>query len=358
MDFNTSKDFIITSGWFSSYLKDPQLPSNNTETSIAQQLVRWLFSDAPFWRTIASSHLLKAIFIKKNEKLMRAVQNELQNMLYACFELLQYTSENTLGEIQIGAILAILPFLEPPVEIPLVIPQKIQNQWQLVSYRVEKIALTPPWLGSPMTAFGLQPETAAPSLLLFMGTPQPTATGWLLSVWTDFVPGLSVGQLVYRCFAKEKIASWVLSQQGTIKTYGKSLGGSLALLTAHDMPDKVSQVHGYNAAAPCFTKFPESVKVCLYIRENDPVQYLGYYPPHFELLRSITARKDTPFFAHIRSCPGFTPLVIIKLDTKHETKRLIRKCMHVLHFLVAIPIFIILTPILLLRALCIRIIGN
>src|SRR5581483_7623618 len=176
--------------------------------NLAQKMVPFLLSDNPLPEGVISCELLKSLFVKKNPELRLQFRNEVQRILRLLFQELQKNpqgNEEKLVQIQIGNLLALLPFFEPDPAVSMEVPQRTKNGWQLVSYRVEVLHLTPPSLGSPIQAFGFIPDQAFPDaepLLLFRGTPFPTLSGSLLSVFTDFVPFYSVGEFVYDFFSK------------------------------------------------------------------------------------------------------------------------------------------------------------
>src|SRR5207249_2582946 len=150
-----------------------------------------------------SKRVYQALFYKKDVDFLRAVQDELELVMLQLAKKLQQapdSEQERLCEMLVSSILSIYPFLEPLPQM-LKVAQKINGEWKLVCYDVERLALTPERLSSPMTAFGLTAKDAQ-ALLLFMGTPQPTASGSFLSVWTDLVPGMMVGELAFHLFAK------------------------------------------------------------------------------------------------------------------------------------------------------------
>lgn len=338
-----TKGFPIAAGSLAScYEPVEYTPSTNAEGD-AENLIKFLFSDLPFERRFFSKEFFSALLFKRNPSRLKAFHHKLQELLNA---LAKSKADPLLVEMQVGIILAVVSFLEPGGS--LFIPQ----DGKMVEYVIERLKLTPPCLGSPLLAFGLTPKDAKHStILLFRGTPPPTSSGCLVALWTDFVPGMSVGKLAYKLFAKKRIQSWLDKQEKPVIAYGQSLGGALCLLTAYDMPEKVAEVNSYNGATPYFKDFPNSVRVRLFIRENDPVRLLGRYPEDFKIYRVVTPVVQNMFFAHIRSFPGLGKVCVMEGDVRRENSSILRPLMSIFHFLISIPIFILTTIIILTKSI-------
>jgi len=351
-------DFPVTFGRLQLY-GDVAYHHAENAAADAQNLLKFLYSDLKLDRRFFSSRIRSALFYKRDPELLQEVRKELQALINKLFHALQNGTDvrqEKFIEMQLGHFLAIYPFLEPESGMTLHVPQKVDAQgkksWQLLEYEVQKFKLSPPSLGSPICAFGLLPKQLGAPLLLFKGTPHPTSPGAYLSFWADFVPGYTVGGALFSFFAKKKISAWIddayAHAQMGIKIYGKSLGGALALLTENAHPGKVAEVHAYCAPGLLVTG-QSTASVHLYFRENDPVQLLGNYHPHWHLYKILTAMKKNMFLAHLRAFPGLSNLVVIQRDTLCESKRFARKCFTAAHFLISIPIFIVTSSILLVK---------
>lgn len=340
---HTQRDFLVAAGSLAScYGPIEFTPSTNAEDD-AENLIKFLFSDLPFERRFFSKEFISAIFIKRNPVRLKAFHHKLQDLLYA---LAKCEADPLLVEMQVGSILAVISFLEPGGSIFL------PRNDEVVEYVIERLKLTPPWLGSPLLAFGLTPKDAKYStILLFRGTPPPTSSGFLIALWTDFVPGVSIGKLAYELFVKKRIRSWLDKQEKPVIAYGQSLGGALCLLTANDMPEKVAEVNSYNGVLPNFKNFPESVQVHMFIRENDPVRLFGRFPENYKIYRVITPTVQNMFFAHIRSFPALRGVCVLEGDPRRENRCILRPIMYFFHFLISIPIFLITTIIILIKSL-------
>lgn len=339
---HTNRDFLVAAGSLASCYDPMELtPSANAEGD-AENLIKFLFSDLPFKRRVFSKEFFSALLFRRNPSRLKAFHHKLQDLLYA---LGKCEADPLLVQMQIGLILAVVSFLEPGGSI------FIPHNGVAVEYVIERLKLTPVWLGSPLLAFGLTPkDPSQPTILLFRGTPPPTSSGCLIALWTDFVPGVSVGKLAYKLFVKKRIQHWLDKQEKPVVAYGQSLGGALCLLTAYDMPEKISEVHSYNGVAPYFKDYPEHVRVNMYIRENDPVRLLGNYPEHYKIYRVVTPIVQNMFFAHIRSFPALGNVCVLEGDPRRENRSILRPMMFIFHFLISIPIFLMTSALIILKS--------
>jgi hypothetical protein len=185
-------------------------------------------------------------------------------------------------EFIIGDLLCLLPFLRPIDGDTIQVPVKIESEWHLVDYTIERIEITPSWMGSPLVAYGLK-NPDFPPLLLYKGTTYPSDEGACLSFLTDLNPFASVGSYAFS-IGREKIKTWLENNASKLKArvYGKSLGGAQAWRTALEFPEYVAKVKAYGA--PGFTpgerdKIHEvtdkykDLEIEFYCQENDPVPY-------------------------------------------------------------------------------------
>jgi hypothetical protein len=201
--------------------------------------------------------LLKAVILKKNPQLLKEGRDLLQNIFINMMDEIMKLqaqgdrfseTESFHMEMVIGDLLSLFPFLRPQNGEELKVPLRINNTWQLISYKIHQINLTPEWMGSPIVAIGLEPAHPQHSpLLIFKGTTYPTDKGFSLSLITDVNPLSSVGNYAFR-LGKKKIEQWLnrFSDKKTI-LFGKSLGGAQAWRTAIHFPEKVEKVMAYGA---------------------------------------------------------------------------------------------------------------
>ena len=217
----------------------------------AQIALYYLFFNRELSFSDLSKNVLSAIFGFKDQALLDDAFVAFQAVL----DQVEITPDTEhLDEVMIGNFLALLPFFGPTPGKTISIPQKkVDGTWPRVGYSIEPIDLTPESFGSPFQCYGLTSAFDTPPILLFRGTSHPTCSGACWSYWTDFVPFTTPGESLYRLFVREKVAEWLERNPGA-RVYGQSLGGSLALMTACEHPDAISEVHAYGAPIP-FARF-------------------------------------------------------------------------------------------------------
>lgn len=341
----------IFSGKIDSIYQDILPHPARTVHEEAENAVKFILSTVPFQASFLSKKLFCMCFQKRDPAFLQAVLDELQKWSKRLFDIVR-KEENPLAEIELCHILAMYPFLDPVGT--LIVPQKINGVYQLIQYAVEPIELTPKALGSALTAFGLTAE-GAPSLLLFKGTPPPTGAGSLLSLWTDFVPGLGSGELAFTFFVKKRVGEWIDRAASPIKIFGQSLGGALALLSVCHFPDrkKIVEVHAFSAPAlfqRALCKYQGNSKVSVYFQKNDPAPLVGAgFHSSWKLMRIVPRKRQNFFLAHLRIFPVFEDLSVIQVDALEDRKRFIRKIVTLLHAIISIPIFLCVSLILLFK---------
>ncbi|MBS0654896.1 MAG: hypothetical protein JSR46_03890 [Verrucomicrobia bacterium] len=328
----------------SNIYSDLTLRPASTAEEEAKNFVKFLFSSQPYSSRLVSRRARKALLYKRDPELLLAIQNELQELSKRA---VQSTEDVALANLVIGRILALYPFLEPTTALE--VPVRINEKWEIVTYALERLELSWLSLGSPLTAFGLT-APSFPSLLLLMGTPPPTISGTLLSVWTDFVPGGAVGELAFSLFAKKRIKAWLDKQSAPVMLYGQSLGAALALHTVCAFDEKIDSVHAYCSPAlhrRSLSRFTGHAKVKIYWHKGDIVPLVGRgFHPLWKMVFIASAERQTPFFAHIRVVPALSPFSI----EEKMPSRALWPLWTFAHFLLSIPIFCTTTIILLVRA--------
>ena len=246
---------------------------------------------------LQESELLQAIAWKNNPAIMQEVRQTVKNLIQNICQEVQaknLTPEQSFHmEAIIGDFLALYPYLHPEQNEAIAVPLYKDHAWHIVHYRTEKLSLTPKWMGSPLAAYGLVPESQnQPPLLLFKGTTYPTDNGFFLSLITDLNPFASVGALGFQ-FGKETLSSWLYEKTQTsgqrALVYGKSLGGAHACRSAIYFPDYVEKVMAYGA--PGFSlwdlsrlkeveQLPHHAQINVFCQQNDPVPYFDLAADH------------------------------------------------------------------------------
>lgn len=315
----------------------------------AKNVVKLLMG-ASFNRTAVSWRLLSAVFISKNNKRMQALKNELERVSKVlCEQHLSSCSpaQERLIEIFLGNILALYPFTEPENGSDIIVPQKIEGRWKLVNYQVEVLPLTPRWLSDPVPAFGLKPQgepNAAP-LLLFRGTPHPTASGALSATLSDIVPGHSVGEVIYE-HAKELIQLWIQGAHkefGGVKVYGQSLGGSLSLLAVSRQPEMISEVHAYGSPSLLSNStslYEERSKACgakkpqvnIYWNHGDSVPLVGTgFHRDWHVNKVVIPSQQNGIASHAGLNSSQTRVVVLRMDPELDSKTTARRIFNIFH---------------------------
>lgn len=356
---------IIASGGTPKLFDDVTLQSGDD----IGNLLKFFLSETPFTLEYLSFNLAKWLMISNREKL-KEIRVELQKiLLHIHRQLLTNNFSNQQTEMMVGLLMSIYPFFEPDQDELIQAPQKIEGNWSLVTYKVDKLCCSPSWMGSPYNAYGLMPidnPKACPQLL-FMGTPQPSASGSSVATWADFVPGYSVGEAIYEHYAKERLQNWIsaayqkMGHKLTIS--GQSLGGSLALITASHQPDQIATVYAFNPPTPLpsipklFTKncekldtLPDVHAIC---QENDIVSDVGWgWHPHWNVYRVYADKSYNPYFSHVKGFLCMRKFVVVKVDAEKDSEQLTRKAATILHQTYSASRFILGTLFLLVCGLC------
>lgn len=347
------------------------------EGDTARNLIKWLFNESSLTSSIVNSSLLGACLSHKKDKIfniesIKAIQEILDNT-YKYF-----TDENHLRaygsylskdkELQLQNIidfgLSYIPFFHPKNNSSIYIPQKINNNWQRVEYKVERIQITHKIFGSPYYAYGLKPinNPDAQAQLLFMGTnPLPTATGRFHTFMTDFLPGFSAGEHLYLS-AKGKIQKWVeknaTSSRPVVAT-GMSLGGSLAGITHFNQPDLIqarainpptwlqSQRKVYEKSkARLKAEGKKAVNQPLIITANkrDPVFEIGTYIPGDAMVYRVISEKSNEyscFTVHREAISTHFNVEFQKICPVEERTRIMRKITTAIWQILSVPIALV-----------------
>lgn len=257
-------------------------------------------------------------------------------------------------EVVVGEFLSLLPFMRPQEGAVFLIPMKVRGEWQLIDYQVERLELTPPWVGSPLVAYGLKPkegQLGVPPILLFKGTTYPADEGFFLSILTDINPGGSVGSLAFES-GKEKIAHW-LNLNGSkekVVVYGKSLGGALSWHTGVSFPDKVAKVMAYGS--PGFSKqgiarlkeLPADARpeYHFFCQKNDIVPLVGEHAIEgVNYYQIIGAKSRQGVLAHAEMFSTHRQSVIIALKPSQMSEKWRRRGVNLLRNMlsIAFPFF-------------------
>lgn len=325
--------------------------------------------------------LQPAVLYKKDKAVLAETRELIQAIFDDMFLQIQQKSppmtesESFHMEMIIGDILSLFPFLRPEngsvLSIPIRIEKNGEKTWKKIDYTVDKISLTPRWMGSPITAYGLHAKKAPP-LLLFKGTTYPTDKGFALSLLTDLNPLGSIGSYVFH-IGKSNIENWLKSQTKNSKAlvYGKSLGGIESCLAAINFPDQIEKVMAYGA--PGFSPFDLSKfnqerkkrkdghfpEINIFCQKNDPAPYCDHVAKkginYYQVLGSVSR---TGVLAHADMYSTHENSMILKLDPSHEAQKIKRVAITTLRTMLSIFAFPFLSLIYLAYALSERAIHH
>ena len=236
----------------------------------------------------------------------------------------------------------------------------IDGKWQRVQYDVQKINLTPAWMGSPLVAFGLKPSrnsSAPPPLLIFKGTTYPTDRGFGLSLLTDLNPGDSVGGYAFR-LGRKKIGSW-LAQHTNENTkaivYGKSLGGALSWRTALHFSAHIQKVMAYGA--PGFSSSEvkrlkrnmqqkSHPEIHMFCQKGDHVPYFDKMPRqgvHYYLV--LGEKERSGLLAHADMYSTHQHSAVIRLNIPKEAGHVKRLSLTAMRFALSLSLFPLLVMV-------------
>jgi hypothetical protein len=338
--------------------KTPWVPGIKTKNLSAIQNLLFMImrGNVPPAKELLKKEYLLAVVWKKNPEILREAR-ELVNQVFA--DITQQMNKKKLSpaeifhmEMIIGDLLSLYPFLSPEQDEILSVPTEIEGKWKLVEYSVDRIPLTPDWMGSPLMAFGLIPKKSnlVPPLLLFKGTTYPTDEGFGLSLMTDINPFGAVGKYGFN-LGKNKISKWLKTNtvQSKAKIYGKSLGGALAWQTALHFPAQVDKVATFGAPGLTSADLRRLQRlkkennlplINMFCQEKDPVIAVDHVASsgiHYYQVVGKHSRKGIG--AHADMYSTHEKSTIIRLDPNQEKRRWMRLGMTITRQIASLTLF-------------------
>lgn len=276
-----------------------------------------------------------------NEEQQGALIDEIRSLFRKLFEMVRGSPNDPVLELLIGHLINIYAFLSCSQNGELIeIPRKIDDVWQLVEFRLERIPLNSDWLGEVIEAFGLTPTQRrdADPLLAFKGT------RGTLSRLTDFNPCLGVGELLY-WLGKDKIDTWLHDnvQAGRrAQIYGMSLGGAMAYHTAAHHPDLV-EIHAYAPPGVLARNLGDAeIRGEIFMDPNDYVSRIGTHPVGPKMVKVIRGTPLNPALSHVRLYGGEETL-LLHVNPTMENQRTSRTVLTILHQIISIPFCLLYT---------------
>lgn len=331
-------------------------------------------SDVITWRTFV------AVCIKKDPGLLEKVRDHTKNVLrhiYGQIEAQQKELENLQGallnlEAIISNILAFYAYFDPQEKEQISVPVCTKGQWEMVDYTVHRIPLTPRWLGSSMTAFGLTSiGEGHPPLLLFKGTTYATDDGFLLSLLSDINPFASPGSYAL-CMGKSKILNWC-DKLPKVRVIGQSLGGTLSQLTASRLSSCVEKVYPINPTALLgyelwsWNKYRTNLtqqgkanevpEVTPLFQDGDTVPLAGkVWGKGWNTVCVVGPKKKNPLLSHLQCNAAMKDCLMLKVNPERDAQKASRKRMSTAHMILSVPMFIVgcvfLTVYLIISRIC------
>ncbi len=280
-----------------------------------------------FWEVLS---FLPSILWKRDPELTREAKSWLQAKIN------NVSKEIPFGKLRstyLRNLISYYPYFSPEQGEKISLPF---GPWESnVTYTVEIIELTPDYLGSPITAYGLTAEKGKkePPLLLFKGTTYPADDGFYLSLLTDINPYGPVGSLAFQ-MGKGKIKAWLEehAKERKAEVMGTSLGGCLSLQTASKYPEYIKAVHAFNSPGVTSHEVESwqqssaiKPEVNVYLQDGDPVSSsVGRcFAPDWNV-QGVFAPATDPLQAHASTYTAHPESFIIPEkveDVNHDMRR-------------------------------------
>ncbi len=323
-----------------------------------EKIAHLLFGDLTLWKKLRFDPEFKSeVLYRQNPARLAEGRALMQNLLNQIFQI--NSKDLFRAEALIGNILCFYPYVNPAEGQILSIPHYIDQNWRRVDYRVEKIILTPSWMGSPVEACGLIPVTdnAAPPRLIFKGTTYPADKGLLLQLMTDLNPAMAVGSYLFM-IGKKKIDEWMRKVGGCVWVCGLSLGGALTELTSAYSPQWVARGDAYNAPGlDCRTPFKQNLPqplVNIYTQPYDIVSQVGTClgGENWNLWSIIPSQEiKNILISHVHVNLSDPQAQIVQLNRCQEERKWSRRLSSLGFLVLAIPLFLLLLVIWLFKLL-------
>lgn len=326
---------------------------------------------APFDSSVVTKELVKCLTVSKNEQFMSDFRNAIQKAILDIYVQLQDPETDSEKEeflkAQLGNLFSFYPFAEPGHGSMLCVPRKIDDKWKMVEYEVDVLSLSPKMLGSQIPALGLKPKNEPNSspMLIFRGTPYPSAPGFFLSIFTDGTPFHSVGETIFNyCGGKKTVDKWINEAShkfGKVDLFGQSLGGAFSLLTVCNNPDKIGEAYLYGSPGllqkqlDLYEKHSKDLgkkpKVNLFWNHGDMVGLAGKFHKDWNLNKVYIPNEQNKLSAHACVNGAVKKAAIMKIDPTIENNSTVRKVINIVHQIFSLIILPVMLTILAIKVM-------
>jgi hypothetical protein len=304
---------------------------------------------------------VRAMVYEKDFTLINETRNQLCRILLKLYEKIKdlpaSDPHHLVYESNVAYLLSIYSILAPETNPRIEVPQLIEGKWRLCTYHVEKIALTPDYLGSQIFAYGMKgtyrddgdQEKKAPPYFQFKSTTYPMDDGAFLSILADFNPFATMGEYVF-WMGKERIHEWLeKATQGGPKARvgGMSLGGALAQILEATYPHHLESVHAHNPPAlrhGLIRPAPADPRIRVIWQQNDMIPYLGgKFKESAEVIAIVGEERRNSAFSHSKAFVAEAEMVMVKLNVNKVNEDPWRKVADTVYSAISIPLFCALT---------------
>lgn len=330
------KEFIVLKG------APFEMPPTPSDSPLVKELFQVILGNKAQNPKHTFSELYKTLTGPGKQAFLKKEREALQGFfkaLYPKLQTLQSKEEHFWGEALVGQFLSYFTFFGPYDGEEISLPIEIDGTWHLIDYTVEKIPLSPSWMGSQSFAFGLKPKQEAPPLLLFKGTSYPTDEGFGLQLLTDFNPLASVGSYLF-WLGRSNIEKWLKKGSSKSRVFGLSLGGALTQHAALHFPDRIESAFAYNTPALLpweVKKSKEHRGVHIFCNENDLSSDSGFsYGKGWNVYKVFVENPPSFLLAHVQCYLGRKEFKLIQIQPKKTFWAFIIAS---LHLILPIPLF-------------------
>lgn len=286
---------------------------------------------------------VRALLWEYNSKLVAEHRAHFQEVFKFLYHHPNWKERDSLvSEMLIGNLISLLPFFDFENHSKIYLLRSIDGEWKLVPYILNYI----PLIKDEIYAYGLEPqdEPKALPILVFRGTPYPTAQGFLEALWSDLHPIKSIGQEIFEQ-GRAALDCWMEGKE-KVDCFGMSLGGALAYHAGHAYGDKI-KVYAY--ASPGLIPMKGGLSHIhgkAFFHLNDLVKSVGYHPEseNFEVYAVVTEARLNFIAAHAHPA-GLGPTLVLKVDPKHENRTWLRRLANIVKISISTVLFLVLLPI-------------